>query len=133
MSNTFAASAEHEHFNVRLLIVECARYEFCVRCVLASGRHRRRRCGLPRRGQAGWLTSAQNQVDLAAERRRQRLQRPVRRVRLAVLEVVEDRYGNRSTIITSQLPPTKWHEYLGDPTVADAIRTACSTTPIDSC
>ena len=38
-----------------------------------------------------------------------------------LLEVVEDRYANRSTIITSQLPPTKWHEYLGDPTVADAI------------
>src|SRR5215207_3700622 len=28
---------------------------------------------------------------------------------------------NQSTIITSQLPPSKWHEYLGDPTVADAI------------
>lgn len=38
-----------------------------------------------------------------------------------LLEVVEDLYANRSTIITSQLPPTKWHEYLGDPTVADAI------------
>jgi hypothetical protein len=38
-----------------------------------------------------------------------------------LLEVIEDRYGNRSTIITSQLPPSKWHEYLGDPTVADAI------------
>jgi DNA replication protein DnaC len=38
-----------------------------------------------------------------------------------LLEVIEDRYANRSTIITSQLPPTKWHEYLGDPTVADAI------------
>ena len=38
-----------------------------------------------------------------------------------LLEVIEDRYANRSTIITSQLPHTKWHEYLGDPTVADAI------------
>jgi DNA replication protein DnaC len=38
-----------------------------------------------------------------------------------LLEVIEDRYGHRSTIITSQLPPSKWHEYLGDPTVADAI------------
>lgn len=38
-----------------------------------------------------------------------------------LLEVLEDRYGNRATIITSQLPPQKWHEYLGDPTVADAI------------
>jgi DNA replication protein DnaC len=38
-----------------------------------------------------------------------------------LFEVIEDRYGNRSTIITSQLPPSKWHEYLGDPTVGDAI------------
>lgn len=38
-----------------------------------------------------------------------------------LLEVIEDRYANRSTIITSQLPPQKWHEYIGDPTVADAI------------
>jgi DNA replication protein DnaC len=38
-----------------------------------------------------------------------------------LLEVIEDRYGQRSTIITSQLPPSKWHDYLGDPTVADAI------------
>lgn len=38
-----------------------------------------------------------------------------------LLEVIEDRYGQKSTIITSQLPPSKWHEYIGDPTVADAI------------
>jgi len=38
-----------------------------------------------------------------------------------LLEVLEDRYGQRSTLITSQLPPTKWHDHLGDPTVADAI------------
>ena len=38
-----------------------------------------------------------------------------------LLEVIEDRYGHKSTIITSQLPPSKWHDYLGDPTVADAI------------
>jgi len=38
-----------------------------------------------------------------------------------LLEIIEDRYGHKSTIITSQLPPSKWHEYLGDPTVADAI------------
>ena len=35
--------------------------------------------------------------------------------------MIEDRYGNPSTRITSQLPPSKWHEYLGDPTVGDAI------------
>jgi len=37
-----------------------------------------------------------------------------------LLEVVEDR-TNKSTIITSQLPISHWHEGLGDPTVADAI------------
>jgi DNA replication protein DnaC len=38
-----------------------------------------------------------------------------------LLEILEDRYGNRSTIMTSQLPPGKWHPVLGDPTVADAV------------
>lgn len=38
-----------------------------------------------------------------------------------LLEVLEDRYGNRATIVTSQLPPDSWHEYIGEPTVADAI------------
>jgi len=38
-----------------------------------------------------------------------------------LLEIVEDRYGSRATIMTSQLPPTKWHEHIGDPTVADAV------------
>ncbi len=38
-----------------------------------------------------------------------------------LLEVLEDRYGRRSTIVTSQLPLAKWHEWIGDPTVADAI------------
>lgn len=37
------------------------------------------------------------------------------------LEVLEDRYGARSTLMTSQLPPAKWHEFLADETVADAI------------
>lgn len=37
------------------------------------------------------------------------------------LEVIEDRAGRRSTIITSQLPVTNWHEALGDETLADAI------------
>lgn len=37
------------------------------------------------------------------------------------LEVIEDRYLSRSTIITSQLPLKNWHEYIGDSTVADAI------------
>lgn len=38
-----------------------------------------------------------------------------------LLEVLEDRYGLRSTIVTSQLPISSWHEYLIDPTLADAI------------
>jgi len=38
-----------------------------------------------------------------------------------LLEIMEDRYGLRSTIVTSQLPPGNWHDYLTDPTLADAI------------
>jgi DNA replication protein DnaC len=35
--------------------------------------------------------------------------------------MLEDRYNKRSIIFTSQLPVAKWHEYLNDPTLADAI------------
>lgn len=38
-----------------------------------------------------------------------------------LLEILEDRYGTRSTIMTSQLPPDAWHDHLADPTLADAI------------
>ena len=38
-----------------------------------------------------------------------------------LLEVIEDRHGRRSTIVTSQLPVRHWHEVLGEPTIADAI------------
>jgi len=38
-----------------------------------------------------------------------------------LLEIMEDRHGARSTIWTSQLPVAKWHDHLGDPTLADAI------------
>jgi DNA replication protein DnaC len=38
-----------------------------------------------------------------------------------VLEIVEDRHGLRSTVITSQIDVGKWHDYVGDPTIADAI------------
>ena len=38
-----------------------------------------------------------------------------------LLEVIEDRYKVRSTIIMSQLPIDKWHDAIGDPTLADAI------------
>jgi len=38
-----------------------------------------------------------------------------------LLEVIEDRYARTSTIITCQLPIDKWHQWIGDPTIADAI------------
>lgn len=38
-----------------------------------------------------------------------------------ILEILEERYGRRSTIVTSQLPVERWHEIIGDPTYADAI------------
>ena len=38
-----------------------------------------------------------------------------------LLEVLEDRHGLRSTIVTSQLPVEEWHAVIGDPTLADAI------------
>ena len=38
-----------------------------------------------------------------------------------LLEIVEDRNETRSTIMTSQLPIDKWHDMIGDPTIADAI------------
>jgi len=42
-------------------------------------------------------------------------------VRMALLQILEDRYEKASVIICSQLPVSKWHEYLNEPTVADAI------------
>jgi DNA replication protein DnaC len=38
-----------------------------------------------------------------------------------LLEIFEDRYDRKSTLLTSQLPPEQWHQYLNDPTLADAI------------
>jgi DNA replication protein DnaC len=38
-----------------------------------------------------------------------------------LLEILEERCGRRSTMITSQLPVERWHEIIGDPTYADAI------------
>jgi len=43
------------------------------------------------------------------------------RERTDLLELLDDRVGSRSTLITSQLPIENWHEYIGDPTLADAI------------
>ncbi len=43
------------------------------------------------------------------------------RERNDLLELLDDRVGSRASIITSQLPIEHWHEYLNDPTLADAI------------
>ena len=41
--------------------------------------------------------------------------------RSALMDIIEDRRGKRSTIITSQVPVNKWHDTIGEQTVADAI------------
>jgi len=41
--------------------------------------------------------------------------------RMALLEILEDRIGRRSSIIVSQIPISKWHHVIGDPTIADAV------------
>lgn len=41
--------------------------------------------------------------------------------RLALLQILEDRYNKKSIIIASQLPIKQWHEYIAEPTLADAI------------
>ena len=38
-----------------------------------------------------------------------------------LFNLIEERHQLKSTIITSQLPVSKWHDYLGEPTLADAI------------
>ena len=48
-------------------------------------------------------------VPLGAEQRRD------------LLEIVDDRHGRASTIVTSQLPVEHWHEHIGSPTIADAV------------
>jgi DNA replication protein DnaC len=37
------------------------------------------------------------------------------------LEIIDDRHGRASTIVTSQLPIDNWHAHIGDPTIADAV------------
>lgn len=41
--------------------------------------------------------------------------------RAALMEIIEDRHGKSSIIITSQVPVSKWHEVIGEKTIADAI------------
>jgi DNA replication protein DnaC len=43
------------------------------------------------------------------------------RERRDLVEILEDRYGKSSTVVTTQVPTKNWHEKLGDPTMADAI------------
>ena len=38
-----------------------------------------------------------------------------------LMEIIEDRHGKGSTIITSQVPVGQWHEAIGEKTIADAI------------
>ena len=47
-----------------------------------------------------------------------KLDAPARR---DLLELLDDRHDQRSTILTSQLPVDHWHDIIGDPTLADAI------------
>lgn len=42
-------------------------------------------------------------------------------VKIALLDILEDRYAISSVIVTSQLPLEKWHPFLNDPSLADAI------------
>jgi DNA replication protein DnaC len=49
------------------------------------------------------------------------LQPMTQEIRLTLLQLLEDRYGKKSIIVTSQLPVAKWYEYINDPTLADAI------------
>ena len=38
-----------------------------------------------------------------------------------LLEILNDRHNRKSTLVTSQLPVEQWHDYIGEPTLADAI------------
>ena len=41
--------------------------------------------------------------------------------RASLMEIIEDRHGKTSTIITSQVPVKQWYEIIGEKTIADAI------------
>jgi len=49
--------------------------------------------------------------------------------RIALLEILEDRYARSATVIVSQLPVGNWHAAIGEPTVADAIMDRLAHTP----
>jgi len=42
-------------------------------------------------------------------------------IRRDLLEILDDRHNRKSTLVTSQLPLDQWHDYIGEPTLADAI------------
>jgi len=42
-------------------------------------------------------------------------------VKLAFLQILEDRYARKATIFASQIPVENWYEYINEPTIADAI------------
>ena len=52
---------------------------------------------------------------------KERLQPLDNNSRLALLQIFEDCYERKAVIITSQLPIKKWYDYIGEPTLADAI------------
>lgn len=41
--------------------------------------------------------------------------------RIALLQILEDRYGKQAIIVTSQLPVSKWYDVINDPTLGDAL------------
>lgn len=43
------------------------------------------------------------------------------RSRLVLLQILEDCYQRKSVIVASQLPVSKWYDYINEPTLADAI------------
>jgi DNA replication protein DnaC len=49
------------------------------------------------------------------------LQALSKNMKLAILQIMEDRYAKKSLIVTSQLPVATWYDYLDEPTLADAI------------
>lgn len=56
------------------------------------------------------------------------LQSLTKNMKLAILQIMEDRYAKKSLIVASQLPVEKWHEYLDEPSLADAIMDRMTAT-----
>ena len=49
--------------------------------------------------------------------------------RLALLEILDDRYRKAATIVSAQIPMSSWHQAIGDPTIADAVMDRLAYTP----